>query len=233
MDFSISNTSLNELFSKEIEEEGIISIWGDVGVGKSTLCFSAALSTLSKNKKVIYISTKSFFKLERFNQMKNYYPDFDIFNFILYNPKNFNQQTKIVMDLEFLILKEKNLLGKTNVGLIILDTATTLKQISMNKEEINQKLQTIINAQLASLDDILKKYKIPIIVTNRSTIKFSESTEDVNEKQSSAKSINHWTKTSLKIERTSKTGVRKLIIEKHPQIDKKEYKTKLTDKGFE
>ena len=74
LQFSLTNSNLNSVISSTDEIATLLHIWGDVGVGKTTLCYSAALSKLAQGKKVIYINTKSFFKLERFTQLKQYYP---------------------------------------------------------------------------------------------------------------------------------------------------------------
>ena len=102
MKFSPLDGAINNLISTNEEKQFTISIWGDIGTGKTTLCYGASLSILI-NKKVIYINTKPFFKKQRFDQLKAFYPKFDIFNFLLYNPRNFNQMIKIIMNIEFLI----------------------------------------------------------------------------------------------------------------------------------
>ncbi|MHA1728442.1 MAG: hypothetical protein ACTSWY_06885 [Promethearchaeota archaeon] len=234
MEFSPTNKEINRLIIEDDDTRGIISIWGGVGSGKTTMCFGAALSHLSQGKKVIYINTKSFFKLERFNQMKIAYPEFDIFNFLVYNPKNFLQQVKIIMDLEFLILKEINMLGKTNIGLIILDTATTLRQLDMKLEEYNRKNQMVMNSILATLDYLLDKYNIPVIITNRSIISFENSEDIPVERPSSARTMNYWVKLSIKIERTRKVGERIVLLEKYAGTRSKLKKitVTLTDRGF-
>ena len=105
MRFSPQDTEINRLISQEEDGKGIITIWGDAGTGKTTMCFGASLSVLPE-KKVIYINTKPYFKLERFYQMKEYFPKYNKFNFLLYNPRDFKNLIKIIMNLEFLILKE-------------------------------------------------------------------------------------------------------------------------------
>ena len=139
MEFSLSNTELNSLINTEDERAGIVCVWGDTGIGKTTMCFSAALSVLSKGKKVIYLNSKPEFKTERFHEMMAFYPEFDIFNLIVFNIKSYYHQILTVMDIENLILNEIKLLGKTNVGLIIIDTATTLLQLTMNFDVIRKK----------------------------------------------------------------------------------------------
>jgi len=233
MNFSPQIHELNNLISTTDEQTGIISIWGDVGVGKTTLCFGATLKTLSDDKKVIYINTKSFFKSERFLQVKKFYPDFNNSNFLVYNPSTFSQQIKIIMNLEFLILKEIKMLKHSNIGLIVLDTASTLKTLEMSSNDVNNKMQLMLNMGLATLDYIIREYKIPVIITNRLIHQYNELSDESIEKPSNANSVNFWAKSSFKIERTNKAGYRLLILEKHPRNKLKNLKLKLSESGFD
>jgi DNA repair protein RadB len=232
MNFSPEINKLNQLISTTDEKTGIISIWGDVGVGKTTLCFGATLQTLSHDKKVIYINTKSFFKSERFIQMKNYYTGINNSNFLIYNPSTFSQQIKIIMNLEFLILKEIKILKKSNIGLIVIDTASTLKTLETRTNDLDNKMQLMLNLSFATLDYIIREYKIPVIITNRLIRQYNETTDESVEKPSHANSINYWAKTSIKIERTNKAGYRLLIIEKHPRNKLKRLNLNLSESGF-
>lgn len=254
MKFSLKNNEINSLITEEYDKTGIILIWGDTGVGKTTLCLTATLSMLSTGKKVLYINTKSFFKQERFDQMKKFYPDFNIYNFLVFSPKTLNQQTKIIMDLEFFILEEIHLLGETKIGLIVLDSATTLEQFALNYEvmskkitedsgpgvkkaiqksrEYNQKLQIILTSSLATLEHVVLKYSIPVIITTRSTTRFDEVTKETIETPINPKILEYFSKISLKIERTSHTALRKLILRKHPNSKLKAVNGFLSENGF-
>ena len=171
MQFSLTNQKLNSLVSSTDELASIIHIWGDIGVGKSTLCYSAALSTLAQEKKVIYISTKSHFKTARFQQISNNYPQFNEYNFLLYTPTTFSQQTEIIMNLEFLILEEIRQLKKSSIGLIILDSVSILWHLEMKSDALNQKTLRALNTLVATMDHIRRMYNIPILITNRSVIR--------------------------------------------------------------
>jgi len=232
VEFSLNNNNLNEIITPLDEKEGIISIWGDVGIGKTTLCFSVTLSALSKQEKVIYINTKSYFKEERFNQIMGYYSKFDPYNLLIYNCDNFRQQVITIMNLEFLIKKEIELLGKSRVSLIVLDSASTLFQLAMSTKEKNIKLQSALNTILATLDYIRRTYGVTILITNRSTFRFNEKLDKTIEQSSISSTIDFFSKTSIKIERTSQTAIRFFIIEKHPRNLIRKLTINLAEDGF-
>lgn len=232
MQFSLTNVALNSFISPSDALSTIIHIWGDVGVGKTTLCYSAALSKLTQNKKVIYISTKSFFKEERFKQMMQHYPAFDQYNFLLYTPNSFSQQTEILMNLEFLILEEIKHLKKTNIGLIILDSVSILRHLQMKSETHNQKTLLTLNTTVATLDYIRRTYEIPIIITNRSVIRIKD---DKNISQPASNAVmEYWAKIWILNERTENPTVRRLTLEKHPHQQNLpiQISSELTDVGF-
>ena len=85
----------------------------------------------------------------------------------------------------------------------------------------------------AALEEINKKYNVSIILTSRSIIEFSFEVDKSLERPANPKTLDHWVKSSLKIERTSISGERILLIEKHPRLKHKNISLKLTEKGFE
>ena len=213
LQFSLSNKQINSLISQTDELASIIHIWGDIGVGKTTLCYAAALSILAEGKKVIYVNAKSKFKDERFMEMAKYYPEFDHYNFLLYHPTSFSQQSEILMNLEFLLLEELRQLRVISVGLIILDNASILRHLEMKSESFNQKTLRALNTTIATLDYIRSTYKIPIIVTNRSVLRMKE---NYNFSQPASNVVmEYWAKFRIKIERCDNPGERNIILENH------------------
>ena len=86
---------LNTIFQIEPQTslEGIVSIFGDFGVGKTTFTLQKALHTASLGKGVIYIYSKPNFpyvkliSLAKGSHIKTYMKTLD--NIILIFPKNF------------------------------------------------------------------------------------------------------------------------------------------------
>lgn len=232
MQLSLTNQKLNSFISSKDATASVIHIWGDVGVGKSTLCYSATLSFLTQEKKVIYISTKSHFKDARFRQISKNYAPFDEYNFILYSPTTFSQQTEIIMNLEFLILEEIRQMKKTSVGLIVVDGVSILWHLEMTSDASNQKTLRALNTLVATLDYIRRTYDIPVLITNRSVIRPQEN-RNISQPASNAV-MEYWGKIKMKIERTDNPAMRDIILESHPAQKNlpKRVSTKLLDSGF-
>lgn len=236
MQISSINSQLNDIINENEENKGIISVWGDVGVGKTTLCLTFALSKLAMGKKVIYIYTKPEFNKERFFQLKSAYKNFDLFNFILYTPKSVSELLDVIMSLEFLILEEKRLTGHSTIGLIVLDTCSTLFQLKIGSDH-NQEMDTKLGMILATLDFLITNYNIPAVITSRMVSKFSDSENIYIEYPAAEKVVNTFAFFSIKIERTEQVGYRELIIEKKNSeqsfIQHIRCKVKLSQFGFE
>ena len=214
MQFSLTNKKLNSLVSSADELASIIHIWGDIGVGKTTLCYAASLSKLAQGKKVIYISTKAYFKESRFTEISSHYPSYDKYNFLLYTPSTFSQQTEILMNLEFLILEEIKHLQKTSIGLIVVDGVSILRNIEMGSEAKNNKTLRTLITTIATLDFIRRTYNIPILITNRPVIRV---TDNRNVAQPASNVVmEFWGKTKIKIERTEVPTMREILLEHHP-----------------
>lgn len=234
MRFTPTNTPINDFISEKDTLSGIISIWGDVGVGKTTFCFAAALNVLNYGKKVIYISTARKFEFARLKLMLGRYRGINMEKFVVYNPDTISQLAKLVMNLEFLLLEEIRFLGKTSVGLIVLDTATGLFHTSIKSgyDSILKKQSNQLNIFLAELDKLREKYRIPIMITNRSVSSIKEDDEKVVSHQASPKTMAYWTKTSIKLERLSTPGYRAVILVKHPRNKLRKARIKLASEGI-
>lgn len=233
MQFSLTNPKLNSLVTPSEETESIIHVWSnDIGVGISTFFFAASLSKLSQGKKVIYISTKSLFKTERFQQLMQFYTPFDPYNFLLYHPTSFAQQIEIIMNLEFLILEELRLLKKSSIGLIVLDGASILRHLELKSEEHNQKSLRVYNTTIATLEFIRTTYLIPILISNRAVIRIKD--DKIISQPASNIVMEYWTKIRIKLERTDTPSLRNIKLEKHPTAQNLpiQIQTELTESGF-
>ncbi|MBD3353120.1 MAG: hypothetical protein GF364_16685 [Candidatus Lokiarchaeota archaeon] len=232
LQLSPTNNNINELIPESELKGAFIVFWGDVGVGKTTLSLCASLSVLVSGKKVIYINTRPNFKYERFSQLKSSYKDFNKQYFILYNAETAKQLVKIIMRLEFLFLEEIRLLGRSSIGLVVLDTATTLFHVEMKSKNFNEKLQGDINNTLATLQFLATKYNIPVIVTDRLIRTYNDSGNN-NTKPANERTISYFSTHLLKIERTENAGERILLLQKNPKNLPKQIRTQLIRTGFD
>ena len=221
---------LNEYFKKNSFFKGLISVWGDFGVGKTTFALQTSLNSLKESKKVIYIYSKPMFPSEKISRIVG--DSFEILHDITFiRPDNFNDLRNIVFNLEFLILRTINKI-KNPYKLIVIDSLTDLYRLELNKEkkEKNFNLNYNLNQILANLSFINNIYDIEILIVNEKTQIKEEN--QIKEIQSGGRVMGYWVSLDIKIERTAKLRERKFILTEHPSFERTEFKSELSEKGF-
>ncbi|TFG29911.1 MAG: hypothetical protein EU532_02295 [Promethearchaeota archaeon] len=228
MHFPISQ--LNTIFDSSKLIRGIISIWGDFGIGKTTLALQSAINTAKFNK-VIFIYTKPdlpYEKIGKFLEDDNS----DVLNNILFiSTPDFLDLNKIVLNLEFLILhylREQNIALK----LIVVDSITDLYRLELNREkkEKNVTLNYQLNQLLANLNYINEKYVIEVLIVNELSRRNYE--DSIKEVQSGGKVMDYWIDYSIKISRTKKLNTRNIVLTKHPEMKNHQFLCNITENGF-
>ena len=144
-----------------LDDKTITMVFGESGIGKSTLCYMYINSCLktSKNKKVIYIDSENGFSTNRIKQIN---PNLDLKRVVILNVDSFEKQNKIIQRLEIEI-KNSN-----QIGFIVIDSFTMLYRVKLGGViEENQKFQKQLSNQILLLSKICKKYQIPILITNQ------------------------------------------------------------------
>lgn len=221
---------LSEYFKKNSFFKGLISVWGDFGVGKTTFALQTSLNSLKESKKVIYIYSKPMFPSEKISRIVG--DSFEILHDITFiRPDNFNDLRNIVFNLEFLILRTINKI-KNPYKLIVIDSLTDLYRLELNKEkkEKNFNLNYNLNQILANLSFINNIYDIEILIVNEKTQIKEEN--QIKEIQSGGRVMGYWVSLDIKIERTAKLRERKFILTEHPSFERTEFTSELSEKGF-
>ena len=221
---------LNEYFKRNSFSKGIISVWGDFGVGKTTFALQTSLNILKEFKKIIYIYTKPMFPAEKISKLAA--DSLEMLNDITFiRPENFEDLHNVVFNLEFLILRTLNKI-KNPYKLIIIDSLTDLYRLELNrtKKEKNYNLNYNLNQILASLSFINNVYDIEILIVNEKTQIKEEN--QIKEIQSGGKVMEYWVSFDIKIERTEKLRERKFILTNHSSSEHTEFTSKLSEKGF-
>ena len=222
---------LNVYFKNNDPLKGIISVWGDFGVGKTTFALQTAINSVKIGKQVVYIYTKPNFPYEKISMIqKDSFKILDKITFI--QTTDFDELNSIVFNFEFLILQylqESNI----NFNLIVIDSLTNLYRIELNKDkkEKNYNLNYQLDQILANLFYINETYDIEIMIINEISRKnFDDQNIEVH---SGGKVMKYWVDFSIKITRTEKLNERKFILTKDPGIELNSFKSILTENGFE
>ncbi|MFX0070276.1 MAG: hypothetical protein ACFFAO_04215 [Candidatus Hermodarchaeota archaeon] len=222
---------LNKNLSTSRPFKGILSIWGDFGVGKTTLALQIAIAEANLTN-VIFLYSKPNFPFEKVGSLlqNKQLNILDKLKFV--NILNFLDLHKIILNFEFLLLKNSS--KKLNsIGLIALDSITDLYRLELNKDnkEKNFNLNYQLNQILASLFYLNYKYKVEILIVNDVSRKLFEN--HINEVQGGGKVMDYWLTHSIKLIRTEKLNQRKFILTKHQGKEIVEFTSNMTSNGFE
>ncbi|MFX1500960.1 MAG: hypothetical protein ACFFDH_08365 [Promethearchaeota archaeon] len=221
---------LNKYFDSIDSFQGIFSVFGDFGTGKTTFSLQTALKSVEIGKSVIYIFTKPNFPYEKIELICKFSKEFEKkiqFIHIL----NFHELYKLVFNLEFLVL-EYLTDNKPRFNLIVFDSITNLYRLELNKDnkEKNYNLNYQLNQMLANLAYLNEKYLIDVLIVNELNIKRIE--DQTLEVQSGGKVMEFWTKYLLKITKTQILNERKFLFTNTAEHYSMEFTSNLGEQGF-
>ncbi|MFO7796584.1 MAG: hypothetical protein ACQERB_01635 [Promethearchaeati archaeon] len=226
---------LKNIFQKKFPIDGILSIWGDFGVGKTTLALQISILSIEKRKKVIYFYTKPNFPYKKLFTLAedNFSQDISPFHslFDLITIKDFSQLYSIILNLEYLFLTEKNYNLKTY--LIVIDSLTDLykSELNFNNVDQNVRLNYQLNQILATLKYLKHKYDLDLLIINETSR--TNQIGEIKETQSGGKVMEYWITDSIKIERTNVLNKRKFKINRFDKNKNYEIILKINETGFE
>lgn len=221
---------LNEFFDSCKPIHGILSIFGDFGVGKTTLALQIAMNTAMKGS-VLFVYSKPNLPYGKVGKILSDKSSNILNNIILISVLNFADLNTLVFNLEFLILnflKESKIL----INLIVIDSITDLYRLELNKEkkEKNFFLNYQLNQILGNLYYINETYGTEILIVNELSRKsYNDSAKEV---QSGGRVMDYWVTNSIKIGRTKKLNVRKFILMKEPKKETFQLLSNLEENGF-
>ena len=228
MKFPISR--LNDYFRRFPFFKGIISVWGDFGVGKTTFALQTSMNSIKNENSIIYIYSKPVIPHEIIKRIFQDSTEFlERITFII--PDNFEDLHDIVFNLEYLILRNLN---ETNnrITLIVIDSLTDLYRLELNREkrDKNYNLNYNLDHILATLSYINETYDINILIVNEKVqIRNKNQPKEI---QSGGKVMEYWTALDIKIERTDILKKRKFFLTKHPEEKQINFMYELTENGF-
>jgi len=142
-----------------IKPESVTLIYGEPETGKSTLALQCAVNCAMQNQKVLFVDCDNTFSAKRLSQIAGDRFDQVAERIVLVKPKDFKEQTAFIDCIQDYT---------TNVGLIIVDTFTSLYGAKV--AEASGKAFTVnreLNRQLAILAQTVKIKKIPVIITSQ------------------------------------------------------------------
>ncbi|MEE9377928.1 MAG: hypothetical protein V3V33_07825 [Candidatus Lokiarchaeia archaeon] len=223
-------SELNKYCNSRDTLQGIFSVFGDFGVGKTTFALQTAINCAKFGKSVIYVYTKPNLPSEKIiliNKISKEIYDDVLFIQIV----NFNELYSLIFNLEFLILNNltKN---KPKFSLIIIDSITNLYRLDLNKDnkEKNYSLNYQLNQMLANLTYLNERYNIEVLIVTEIRRKSFE--DQIIEVQSGGKVMEFWVKFNIKITKTEKLNERKFLFTNITEKHSIEFTSNLGEQGF-
>lgn len=217
-------------FNKEMDSEEFVSIWGEMGVGKTTLALQIALNNIYVGESVFYFYSKPRLPLEKIESLLPTMDTNILKKLKTMLIKDFNDLYRIVLDLEIYFLKDKKE-KQDYPKLIIIDSLTDLYRLDLykDKKDKNLILNYKLNHLLGTLTHINNKFSVDILVVNE--ISYIQSEEHSLEIQSGGKVMRYWIPFSIKIARSEIMNKRILYLYKNSEIQFELLAT-LSEKGF-
>jgi len=212
----------------------ITTLYGPAGSGKTNFSMLVAASQARKKKKVIYIDTEGGFSVDRFKQIIGEDADNLLENILLLKPTSFDEQEESFERL----LKEIKLVLP---GVIIVDGMTMLYRLELAeaRKKNSKKNIDLINSKLARqmriLNEVARKKKIPIIITNQV---YNEFLSEEEIKRGVEKKVNmvggdipkYWSKCIIELKKEGYK--RKAILRKHRSLPEKEISFEIVNSGI-
>ncbi|MDD4161895.1 MAG: DNA repair and recombination protein RadB [Methanothrix sp.] len=139
-------------------ESGIISqLYGESGTGKSNIVMQLAVQAVLRSLRVIFIDTEGF-SAERFKQIAGPGAEEMAAKIMIFEPMSLEQQA--------IAIREASKIAGRDLGLIILDSATSLYRVLLEAED-NRSIRRTLTAQLSELQEIARRHRIPVVITNQ------------------------------------------------------------------
>jgi len=170
----ISFLNWGDFLSKFFQNPSISMIWGDIGVGKSTLALQLSLEILKRDLKVFYLNTKYSPIDLLLKRVFKEEVDLSDSNFLLWHSPSFYRQKEIVLEWSLQIQQLLESFKQNKVGLIVVDEIASLYLLELGKELKNTQLNQDLTLILATLKKIQTEYQIPIVLLNTFSIKQNE-----------------------------------------------------------
>ena len=139
-------------------ESGIITqLYGESGTGKSNIVMQLAVQAVARGLRVIFIDTEGF-SAERFKQIAGPGAEEMAAKIMIFEPMSLEQQA--------IAIREASKIAGRDLGLIILDSATSLYRVLLEAED-NRSIRRTLTVQLSELQEIARRHRIPVVITNQ------------------------------------------------------------------
>ena len=188
-----------------IKKGEMILVYGEAETGKTTFAIQCTINCCREGYKTIFIDADGTFSAKRLAQIASTDLKEVAEQIILIRPNDFEEQTLAIDQLED-YLTEK-------VGLIVLDTATSLYRAELSQSmKQTFKLNRELNRQLGKLAQIAKARKIPVLITSQVRAFFGH--DIISLEPVATRVLRFWADTVIALKNTTRPNFVKLVVEK-------------------
>lgn len=196
---------LDDLLHGGVESGALTEFFGEAGSGKTNVCLQLARNAALAGKKTIYIDTEGV-SLERLQQMSGEHYRRVRESILFFEPYSLPEQQAIVEKTVRLAS------GATDVGLVILDSATLHYRIALHTgDDVGGRRE--LGAQLHALIALARKRDIPVVITNQVTTNLE--TDELEPLGGTI--VRHLSKAVLRLEKVA-PGRRRATVLKHRAV---------------
>ncbi len=149
--------SLDLLLSGGFESGIITQLYGEAGTGKSNIVMQLAVQAVARGLRVIFIDTEGF-SADRFKQIAGPGAEEMAAKIMIFEPMSLEQQA--------IAIREASKIAGRDLGLVILDSATSLYRVLLEAED-NRSVRRTLTVQLSELQEIARRHRIPVVITNQ------------------------------------------------------------------
>lgn len=149
--------TLDALLGGGFPTGAVSHIFGEPGSGKTTVGIQLAVNVIRREKRVMFVAADQF-PGERFAQIAGTDVGSIGQKLLVFEVKSFDQQRATLRNIKKI--------AKENVGLIVLDAATTHYRLEQSKNTQIALRRALAN-QLLLLLGLAKKYDLAVVVTNQ------------------------------------------------------------------
>ena len=209
--FSTGIECIDTAIDGGIKPDTITLIYGEPETGKTTLATQIAIQCAIKNNKILFVDCDNTFSTKRLFQIAGTQFEEVAEKIVLVKPKDFKEQTILIDNIHEYT---------TNVGLIVIDTLTSLYGAKVC--EASNKTFTVnreLNRQLAILAQLVKTRKIPIVITSQVRSIINDQNESVQ--PVATRVLKFWAEIIIALRPTPFPQTIKAILEK-PQLKDQE-----------
>lgn len=195
--------SIDRILKGGLPLGGTSLVYGEAASGRTSFALQCTINCVKTSGNVLFVLTDHLANVERFSQMAGS-QKVSIKNIVLFLPKTFDEQSRIVNQMKQYIT--------SRVRLIVFDTVTGLYQAELGPTKDTIHLNRELNRQLAQLAEVAKQYSLSVLLTSH--VHSIPEGEPCAVEPVASRILRYWSQIIMKVEKTSALNVRRLILEK-------------------